>query len=50
MEPHFEFEGGTERMADYNTSIKQLEKQLEELKGSLKISPTEGECLDLIIF
>ena len=44
MKSNMGFKGGTDRMSAYKTSIKQLEKQLEELKGSLKMSPTEGEC------
>ena len=43
-----EFKGGTDRMSDYHTSIKQLEKQLEELKGSLKFPHTEGACMDVL--
>ena len=44
MKSNMEAKGGTDRMSEYNTSIKQLEKQLEELKGSLKMSTTEGKC------
>ena len=48
MKPNMEFKGGTDRMSDYKTSIIQLQKQLVELKGSLKMSATEGECWSLL--